>query len=251
MKKYYGFTLAEVLITLGVIGTVAAMTIPVIFSNVSGAQYRSKFKKAVSTLNQAGLMAQSQYDFNFAGTSTTCSSNRETAATEHPDTVMSFCAILNGTLSSVAYYGQLTNLKRYTSDQQIVPYKLETKETIPDDYESFLTYTLADGMIVAFHPDAVHCELPLGSRITQDFIEGGGGGLDLSNCVGFVDVNGVSLPNREVNCSEGTNRIGGDDPCVVKNNAGHMTDVFPIVFHDTTVEPASAAAAYVLDTSKL
>ena len=58
MKKYYGFTLAEVLITLGVIGTVAAMTIPVIFSNVSGAQYRSKFKKAVSTLNQAGMMAQ-------------------------------------------------------------------------------------------------------------------------------------------------------------------------------------------------
>ncbi len=251
MKKYYGFTIAEVLITLGVIGIVAAMTIPILYSNISSAQYRSKFKKAVSTLNQAGLMAQSQYEFNYAGTTTKCSANRETAATEHPDVTMSFCAILNGTLSSAAYYGPLTNLKRYTRDNQVVQYKLETRETIPSNYESYLTYALTDGTIVAFHPDAVHCELPLGSRITQDFIEGSGGGLNLSTCVGFVDVNGVTLPNREVNCSNGENRLGSTDPCVVKNNSGHMTDVFPIVFHDATVEPASAAAAYVLDTSKL
>ena len=29
-----------------------------------------------------------------------------------------------------------------------------------------------------------------------------------------------------------------------------MTDIFPIVFHDATVEPASNAAKYVLTTSK-
>ena len=251
MNKKYAFTIAEVLITLGIIGIVAAMTIPVIFSNISSAQYRSKFKKAVSTLNQAGLMAQSQYDFNFAGTPTKCSTNIETASTEHPDSIMSFCAILNGTLASAAYYGPLTNLRRHTRDDKIVEYKLETKDTIPNNYTTYLTYTLADGMIVAFHPDAVHCELPIGSRLTQAFIDGTGLALDLSTCVGFVDVNGVSLPNREVTCSAGENKIGSNDHCVVKNNAGHMTDVFPIVFHDATVEPASAAAAYVLDTSKL
>lgn len=250
MKKH-GFSLAEVLITLGVIGIVAAMTIPVIFSNVSGAQYRSRFKKAVSTLNQAGLMAQAQYEFNFASTSVKCSATREVARTEHPDSTMSFCAILNGTLSSIAYYGKLTNLKRYTKDRDIVDYKLETRDTLPDDYENYLAYTLADGMIVAFHPEAASCELPLGSRLSQEAIEGSGTGTDLSKCRGFVDVNGVSLPNREVNCSTGENKIGAADPCVVKNNAGHMTDVFPIVFHDATVEPASAAAFYVLDTEKL
>jgi hypothetical protein len=29
-----------------------------------------------------------------------------------------------------------------------------------------------------------------------------------------------------------------------------MTDIFPVVFHDATVEPASNAAKYVLTTSK-
>ena len=55
-----GFTLAEVLITLGIIGVVAAMTIPTLIANTNGAKFRSQFKKTLSTLNQAGLMAQAQ-----------------------------------------------------------------------------------------------------------------------------------------------------------------------------------------------
>lgn len=40
-----GFTLAEVLITLGIIGVVAAITIPTLIANTRSQQYRSKFKK--------------------------------------------------------------------------------------------------------------------------------------------------------------------------------------------------------------
>ena len=40
------FTLAEVLITLGIIGVVAAMTIPTLISNTNGAQFKTGFKKA-------------------------------------------------------------------------------------------------------------------------------------------------------------------------------------------------------------
>ena len=65
MKKTSAFTLAEVLITLGIIGVVAAMTIPNLIANTNGAKFRSGFKKAISTLNQAGLMAQAQYDFDY------------------------------------------------------------------------------------------------------------------------------------------------------------------------------------------
>ena len=36
----FGFTLAEVLITLGIIGVVAAMTIPTLIANTNGAKYR-------------------------------------------------------------------------------------------------------------------------------------------------------------------------------------------------------------------
>ena len=38
-----GFTLAEVLITLGIIGVVAAMTMPTLINSTQGAQYKTAF----------------------------------------------------------------------------------------------------------------------------------------------------------------------------------------------------------------
>jgi len=56
MMKRFGFTLAEVLITLGIIGVVAAMTIPTLMNNSSTVEFRSGFKKAIAALNQAVTM---------------------------------------------------------------------------------------------------------------------------------------------------------------------------------------------------
>lgn len=56
MNKRLGFTLAEVLITLGIIGVVAAMTIPTLMNQTGGAEFKAGFKKAVSVLNQAVTM---------------------------------------------------------------------------------------------------------------------------------------------------------------------------------------------------
>lgn len=50
------FTLAEVLITLVIIGVIAAMTIPTLLNNTNSQEYRTALKKAVSTLNQAITM---------------------------------------------------------------------------------------------------------------------------------------------------------------------------------------------------
>ena len=47
------FTLAEVLITLGIIGVVAAMTIPALTTKIQNKQYQVAYRKAYSTLNQA------------------------------------------------------------------------------------------------------------------------------------------------------------------------------------------------------
>ena len=52
-KKKIAFTLAEVLITLGIIGVVAAMTIPTISSNIQHAVLKNQFKKFYSTFWQA------------------------------------------------------------------------------------------------------------------------------------------------------------------------------------------------------
>lgn len=54
------FTLAEVLITLGIIGVVAAMTIPTLMNKTNDAEFNSGLKKAYSQLSQAAMMLQSQ-----------------------------------------------------------------------------------------------------------------------------------------------------------------------------------------------
>lgn len=56
MTKRFGFTLAEVLITLGIIGVVAAMTIPTLMNQTGEAEFKTGFKKIISTLNQAVTM---------------------------------------------------------------------------------------------------------------------------------------------------------------------------------------------------
>ena len=55
------FTLAEVLITLGIIGVVAAMTIPVLVQNHRKHVVETKLKKVYSLVNQAIKMSEAEY----------------------------------------------------------------------------------------------------------------------------------------------------------------------------------------------
>lgn len=62
-----GFTLAEVLITLGIIGVVAAMTIPTLMNNIADAQLKTSFKKAYSIASQAWQQAVTDNQGVFTG----------------------------------------------------------------------------------------------------------------------------------------------------------------------------------------
>ena len=53
IKGNRGFTLAEVLITLVIIGVIAAMTIPTLINKTNNQEYVSRLKKAYSTMAQA------------------------------------------------------------------------------------------------------------------------------------------------------------------------------------------------------
>lgn len=71
MRKFFGFTLAEVLITLGIIGVVAALTLPTLISNHRKKVYSTQLKKAVNTvlnanklmLAEAGVDSLNDVDF--------------------------------------------------------------------------------------------------------------------------------------------------------------------------------------------
>ena len=68
MKRFKrGFTLAEVLITLAIIGVVAAISIPSVISNSQQQEFKTGLRKAVSVLNSAITMnmaidGESPYD---------------------------------------------------------------------------------------------------------------------------------------------------------------------------------------------
>ena len=67
MKKKYAFTIAEVLITLVIIGVIAAFLISSVITNTKEKEYKTELLKAVSFLNQAIMLnmaksGESPYD---------------------------------------------------------------------------------------------------------------------------------------------------------------------------------------------
>ena len=257
----YGFTLAEVLITLGVIGIVAAMTIPTLIANNQSQKFRSQFKKTLSTLNQAVKMNVAQYEFDFSSACgyvyydyhAECYSGKDANPTQHK----SFIAIANGNLSG----GSLSDIVIYPSTS---PSGIINEETSPNTTVTYYnvktafnnspmidtpsTYVLSDGSY-AFLPanvDIGDCTLPNGISLSDAL---NSNTVSTGLCIGYIDVNGPNLPNTEVNCIDGyTTSYDLNEPCEVDNKS--IGDVFPVVFYDGTVAPASNAAQYVLNTSK-
>lgn len=60
--KIYAFTMAEILITIGIIGIVAAMTLPSLINDIRNKDLESRFKKSYSALSQAiQLVIENEY----------------------------------------------------------------------------------------------------------------------------------------------------------------------------------------------
>jgi len=238
-NKKSGFTLAEVLITLGIIGVVAAMTIPTLIANTNSAKFKSQFKKTLATLNQAALMGTAQYELDYAGVA---GASSNCTATADPNTDSTICALFNGTLAG-ASYSTISNLKIRKADGTTSAYPTPPGVTNPADTSNNpnIAYTLADGSIVLVYNGMTGCTKNVGSSFPTG-----------NSCVGYIDVNGTTLPNRLVKCSDGTSTVAASSAgsCIVRNNATDMGDIFPVMFHDGVVEPATAAARYVMAQSK-
>ena len=64
--KRYAFTLAEVLITLGIVGVVAAMTMPVLINNIKYHSYDNAKRKVLNSIGEAGKLLAIEGDLNGA-----------------------------------------------------------------------------------------------------------------------------------------------------------------------------------------
>ncbi|MBQ8459284.1 hypothetical protein IJ541_04185 [bacterium] len=240
------FTLAEVLIILGIIGVVAAITIPSLANNIRAHQFRQKLKKTISTLSNAARMSEAQYGFDFAGINAKCGTD---GGSEKPESVQTICSLLNGTLTGATYYDKASDIQM-NKRGEVYTYTVSTEFTAHvtsmENLNDVKVYLLQDGTIIALSRSIgiSNCSLTPGEILADP-----GSPVILNGCIGFIDVNGVNLPNKEVSCSTGENSLK-KNTCIVKNDTEHMTDIYPIRFHDGVVEPATAAARYVLKTAK-
>ena len=239
MKKRFGFTLAEVLITLGIIGVVAAMTIPTLIQNTNSVKFESQFKKSISTLSQAALMSQAQYDVDFSlvdpiGEGADCSTVNVASGSN------TLCGVLNGTLAGYAHLGKFGTAKGADGTNAYTYTKAQNDFFPTNKYELI---QLADGSVVGYNTEASRCALQVGNKIADAVGSSG----SLASCLGFIDVNGVTSPNREVECATAnTTALTPETPCQLGTTGASIGDVYPIVFHDGTAEPLTNAARAVL-----
>ena len=111
MRKSLGFTLAEVLITLAIIGVVAAMTIPSVIVNTNQQEFKTGLKKAVSVLNQAITMNIALENVSPADLTVNAYTN------ENQQNLMGYLAQrLNIIKSTTLNNGASQNLAFYTAD---------------------------------------------------------------------------------------------------------------------------------------
>ena len=248
--KTTAFTLAEVLITLGIIGVVAAMTIPTLLANVNAGQYRSQLKKQISNLSQAGLVAQEQYGFDYATAETCRIFNTGDPNYFNPEENQNRCALIAGTQKGATYLGYgvqdlPTEYKNKWNPKNLTYYTFTSSTHL---------FQLADGAIVGFPQympeyglNKGHCSVGIGETLNQKLQDSNW----KNGCLGFIDVNGISKPNKETKCNDSrsnSSQYNLNNPCTVKSK--DVKDIYPVVFHDTTVEPATAAGKYVLNSYK-
>ncbi|MBQ8459248.1 type II secretion system protein [bacterium] len=236
-KAKKAFTLAEVLITIGVIGVVAALTIPALITNINSRRYKSGLKKTISTLNQAVRMSQAKYDFNFADLDNPFAEGMEECSKQNPENVKTICSLFNGTLSGITYLG---NVEENATLKSV--YK-EAFEEIAEEIKDLYAWQLSDGAILFIEKTlgddwySGHFHSPENYHGYEDVIWG------------YIDLNGISKPNKYTRCSDnndfGFEEGGKENSCVVKNK--DINDIYGIFIYDSTVEAKDNATAYVLN----
>ena len=210
MSKMSGFTLAEVLITLGIIGVVAAMTMPTLINSTA-------FKKALSVLSQAVTLnvALDEWDFGELDADSTDYTLRKLLETR-----TNYVNIETGAIDG------------YTIQNP-------SKSAITAPTTTNTTFFFNDGMMFSYTTAS--------AEACTTETSGGNAKLstaDKKKCSGFIDVNGTKGPNKVVVCdgADGAVMSSETSTCKVSN----PTDIYPVTFLDTSVLPSSDAARAVL-----
>ena len=217
MTKRFGFTLAEVLITLGIIGVVAAMTMPTLINQTNGAQYKAAYKKALSAIAQGVTLNVALDDVSFADVK----AGTAAAITPNADGTASIASLLNSRMNVVNHSAKPTGYTYAGGNSTL---------TEPAD-ATYLFFN--DGSMFAFKGTDAGC-------------------TSTAVCQGYIDVNGLKGPNKVVTCDTATATAkdtitnGAITAQAAACDVKSPTDIYPVVFYDQTIQPLTNAGKAVL-----
>ena len=191
------FTLAEVLITLGIIGVVAAMTLPALVNNYKEKELATQVKKTFSNIQNAALLAQK--DLGAVGDNTFLFDVTNT----HAETAKNFAKYFNGA-KVCENKSQKGCSQYYYKVKYATAYKGSGDTTKTFGLDSYPKILLTDGAVLSIQQESScyrvfnDCKQDANGNCIKDE----NGDIIQTQNVGrncariYMDVNGIKRPNQ-------------------------------------------------------
>ena len=233
MMKKNGFTLAEVLITLAIIGVVATLTLPALLQNTQEQQAKTALKKGINTLTELVGMNQAVSGFDYASISSTDTESRDAEAEQSLFAMMANRASVDFAKSSTGgSEGGYT-----TKNLQFAP------SGMANNYAIFFR----DGSVLWYLPsDSTASATSGGGNKVSDMMDDG-----LAYGVRVIlDTNGVKGPNVLSNCEGNGTGATSDTQDITEcteSSKRVIKDMFGVRLRGTYAVPNGAAARWAFE----
>lgn len=183
-KKEPAFTLAEILITLMIIGTISAITIPGLKQHATQEEYISRAKKAYSSIAQATKLIETQHGEIKRWGKLTGSAGEDENSEENEENE----SAPNGVTKAFEYYRERLNIVKSCTDGTAGCWT-QTKQLDGSSYgnannakKSSIAFQTADGMYWNI----------FGQTTTEEY---GVNSAETDSIIIFTDTNGEKKPN--------------------------------------------------------
>lgn len=227
VKSNFGFTLAEVLITLGIIGVVAAITMPALINKINDTVYENQRKVAESKLSQAismlyskGILDEVNSTEEFVNSLRTelkiskiCNEDELSSCFVEDISPSSTSSTLLGLIIPPAYAIKVTPNTRPQSQNKISLSNLSlmlTKNNTPINNLAGVITTDGTNIIIGYEPDCLNSQLVQPENRPEGVLKMAATNIaglnsaeqpksrynDKRACVGaLIDANGFKKPN--------------------------------------------------------
>ena len=212
-----GFTLAEVLITLGIIGIVAAMTMPALMNKYKGKELCTKTRKLYSNIQNAVLLAQN--DAGVVGDTTVLFDTSKTSA----EVAKNFSKYFNG--AKVCENKSQAGCAQYYYSQKYATKYSGSGTSVLAANHTYPKIILNDGAVIAIDQRTACNRTEYTCEMDAD-----------GNCILDEDGNTTTVPSVQPSCAYLYIDVNG-----AKNPNQFGADSYQIAVLSTKLSPATWA----------